>query len=135
MISEIFRQTLEHYGITGKQISQLSGVSENHISEFRRGKSKTGVSTDVLWKFLEAIEEIQPGASVYFCSQMAKVIAAENSKISTELPKQLESLLEMQNFVDELSDSKLALLLMVIAARVKNGTTSKMKDYRSLADI
>ncbi|XWK91759.1 MAG: XRE family transcriptional regulator (plasmid) [Phormidium sp.] len=121
MIGEIFRQTLEYYGITGKQISMVSLVSENHISEFRRGKSKTGVSTDVLWKFLQAMEEIKPGAATYFCSQLAKAVGGENSIISAELPKQLETLLSVQNFVDGLSDEKLALLMMVIAARIKNG--------------
>ncbi|MCL1473100.1 helix-turn-helix domain-containing protein [Argonema antarcticum] len=127
MIPEIFRQTLEYYGITGKQISQVSGVSENHISEFRRGKSKTGVSTDVLWKFLEAMEKIRPGSCAYFCSQLAKAGGSEGISES-DCPKQLESLLEMQNFVDGLSDDRLALLLMVVAGRIKNGVPAKNRD-------
>ncbi|OCR00274.1 hypothetical protein BCD67_25040 [Oscillatoriales cyanobacterium USR001] len=124
MISEIFRVTIERYGISGKQLSKFSGVSENHISEFRRGK--TGISTEVMWKLIEAMDEIKPGARAYFCTRLAGVEGfGNNSQIS--VPKQLESLLDMQNMVDGLSDDTLALLLMVVAARIKNGVSPKTR--------
>ena len=124
MISEIFRVTIERYGISGKQLSKLSGVSENHISEFRRGK--TGISTDVMWKLIEAMDDVKPGARAHFCSRLA---ASEGSLRGRQMsaPKQLESLLDMQNLVDGLSDDRLALLLMVVAARIKNGVSSHAK--------
>ena len=126
MISEIFRMTIERYGISGKQLSKFSGVSENHISEFRRGK--TGISTEVLWKLIEAMDEIKPGARVYFCKRLT---GAEGFGSSTQLsvPKQLESLLDMQILVDGLSDDSLALLLMVVAARIKNGVSPPAKGF------
>ena len=126
MISEIFRMTIERYGISGKQLSKFSGVSENHISEFRRGK--TGISTEVLWKLIEAMDEIKPGARVYFCKRLT---GAEGFGNSTQLsvPKQLESLLDMQILVDGLSDGSLALLLMVVAARIKNGVSPPAKGF------
>lgn len=124
MISEIFRVTIERYGISGKQLSKFSGVSENHISEFRRGK--TGISTEVLWKLIEAMDEIKPGSRAYFCARLAKGEEfGNNSQMS--VPKQLDSLLDMQNMVDSLSDDSLALLLMVVAARIKNGVSSQTR--------
>lgn len=73
MISTFFRQTLEKYNIKGKRLSEISGVSENHISEFRRGKAT--VSAEILWKLLIAMDEIAPGARQYFCS----LLGAEKS--------------------------------------------------------
>lgn len=73
IFSYFFSKTMEHYKITGKKLSQVSGVSENHISEFRRGKRKTGVSTDILWQLLKGMEKIAPGAKIYFASLMAGV--------------------------------------------------------------
>jgi transcriptional regulator with XRE-family HTH domain len=72
-LSVFFQETMEHFQITGKQLSQVSGISENHISDFRRGKSKTGVSTKVLWQLLEAMEKIAPGSQQYFCFLMAGI--------------------------------------------------------------
>ncbi|WP_234708675.1 helix-turn-helix domain-containing protein [Kamptonema sp. PCC 6506] len=124
MISELFRVTIERYGISGKQLSKFSGVSENHISEFRRGK--TGISTEVLWKLIEAMDEIKPGARAYFCARLTGGEGFGNGS-QMSVPKQLESLLDMQNLVDSLSDDSLALLLMVVAARIKNGVSSHGK--------
>jgi transcriptional regulator with XRE-family HTH domain len=70
---ELFSRTMEYYKISGKELSQVSGISENHISEFRRGKRKTGVSTGVLWQLLEGMEKIAPGARSYFAALLAGV--------------------------------------------------------------
>jgi transcriptional regulator with XRE-family HTH domain len=72
IFSYLFRKTMDHYKITGKQLSEVSGISENHISDFRRGKRKTGVSTKVLWQLIEAMETIAPGARTYFASLLAE---------------------------------------------------------------
>ncbi|MEG4115327.1 MULTISPECIES: hypothetical protein [unclassified Microcoleus] len=71
MIHEIFDQTLRRYGIQAKALSALSGVSQNHISEFRGGKLKTGVTTDCLYRLLLGMDELSPGARRYFCDLLA----------------------------------------------------------------
>ncbi len=124
MITEIFRVTMERYRISAKQLSKVSGVSENHISEFRR--HKTGISTEVLGKLLDAMEEIQPGSRAYFCSRLANGNDAEITN-QKSAPKELESLWEIQNLVDGLSDNQLALLLMVIATRIKANALASVK--------
>ena len=73
ILSQFFQQTMEQYKITGKKLSQVSGVSENHISDFRRSRNKKGVSTMILWKLMEGMEEIAPGSRQYFCNLMARV--------------------------------------------------------------
>jgi hypothetical protein len=71
MIHEFFDQTLKRYGIQAKALSGLSGVSQNHISEFRGGKLKTGVTTDCLYRLLVAMDELSPGSRRYFCDLLA----------------------------------------------------------------
>jgi hypothetical protein len=71
MIHELFDQTLKRYGIQAKALSGLSGVSQNHISEFRSGKLKTGVTTDCLYRLLVGMDELSPGSRRYFCDLLA----------------------------------------------------------------
>lgn len=71
MIKEAFNQTLNRYGLTAKRLSEESGVSENHISAFRRGSSEIGSKR--LESLIEAMEAIAPGSKQYFCSQIADV--------------------------------------------------------------
>jgi len=103
MISEYFRKTQEYYGITGKQLSEQSGVSENHISEFRRGKST--ISVEVLWKLVLGMEVIAPGARQHFCFLMA----GKERKLG-------ESLEEM---VDRATDDEIEAVMLAIARRWK----------------
>lgn len=63
-MSTPFDQTLKFWGISGKELSGKSGISENHISEFRRGKGD--ITTNVLWKLLQAMEQIAPGSGNHF---------------------------------------------------------------------
>lgn len=71
MIHELFDATMKRYGVQAKALSSLSGVSQNHISEFRSGKLKTGVTTDCLYRLLVGMDELSPGARRYFCDLLA----------------------------------------------------------------
>jgi len=69
MIKDAFNQTLQRYSLTAKRLSEESGVSENHISAFRRGVSDIG--SKKLESLIEAMEAVAPGSKQYFCSQLA----------------------------------------------------------------
>lgn len=71
MIHEFFDLTLKRYGIQAKALSILTGVSQNHISEFRSHKLKTGVTSDCLWRLLAGMDELAPGSLRYFCDLLA----------------------------------------------------------------
>ena len=64
-----FDQTLKHYRIKAVELSERAGVSSGLISDFRNDRKAT--TTDTLEKILEAMEELAPGSSGYFHSQMA----------------------------------------------------------------
>jgi hypothetical protein len=89
MVHELFDITMRRYGIQAKALSSLSGVSQNHISEFRSGKLKTGVTTDCLWRLISGMDELSPGSRQYFCD-----LLAGKKKPSQGFAEDLESLIE-----------------------------------------
>ena len=68
-ISASFDSTLKRYRISAKELSKLTKVSENHISEFRRGKGD--VSTNVLLRLLDGMEKLSPGSKRHFCQMIS----------------------------------------------------------------
>lgn len=69
MLREIFKKVKVHCGVTGKAISQHTGISENHISEYLRGKRD--VTSQTLDRMIEAMDELSPGAKKYFGDSLA----------------------------------------------------------------
>ena len=62
--SQSFDTTIRYYRITAKHLSGETKVSENHISELRRGKCD--VSTTMLSKLLDGMEILAPGSKQFF---------------------------------------------------------------------
>lgn len=103
LISRRFDLNLKLYGITGKKLSEVTGVSQNHISEFRRGKGS--VSTEVLAKLVEGMEAIAPGAGENFWPGLVPSGGLQSARGFGE---QLELLVEA---ADEEEVEKLLLLI------------------------
>ena len=57
---EIFRKIQDNRTIKGKDLAELTSINQKHLSQFRQGKSS--VSLDLLWRLLEAMDELSPGA-------------------------------------------------------------------------
>lgn len=68
-VSASFDATLKRYRISAKELSKLTKVSENHISEFRRGKGD--VSTNVLLRLLDGMEKLSSGSKRHFCQMIS----------------------------------------------------------------
>jgi len=73
-LARSFDVTLKLYRISAKELSKLTGVSENHISEFRRGKGD--VSTNVLSKLMDGMDTLAPGSKQHLC----KLISGQSSQ-------------------------------------------------------
>ncbi|GAX45875.1 hypothetical protein NIES4075_68960 [Tolypothrix sp. NIES-4075] len=76
-LSTSFDAAIKRYRISAKELSKLTGVSENHISEFRR--SKCDVSTTILYKLLDGMESLASGSRQYFCQLMSGQQQSPNS--------------------------------------------------------
>lgn len=107
-IDQIFDRTLKRYRIQGKALSTLTGVSENHISEFRRGHLKTGITTDVLGRLLAGMEQIAPGSREYFCQLLA---GGSNSSVKSDDPPLLKIEIALEELKSEEEENQ-AILLM-----------------------
>jgi len=115
MIGIYFKKTTSTYGITGKRLSELSGVSENHISEFKTGKRS--VTADVLWRLLTAMDEIEPGSKKYFCNLLA---GGENQPVNQpqSVGEQLERLIAAAD------DEEIEAAMLAIAKKWRSKVTS-----------
>lgn len=63
-IRQAFKLTQDHFGISGKTLSDVSGVGTPHISAFRSGKN--WISEDTLEKLLDGMEKLAPSSRRYF---------------------------------------------------------------------
>lgn len=63
-LSSSFDATIKRYRINARELSKLTGVSGNHISEFKNGKRD--VSSALLLRLLDGMNELAPGAKQYF---------------------------------------------------------------------
>lgn len=100
--------TIKRYKISAKELSKLTRVSENHISEFRRGKGD--ISTTVLTKLLDGMETLAPGSQQHYCQMIAGV---EKQSVSS-LKQSLLDIIEVAD-EDELFDA-----MAKIAIRYRN---------------
>jgi transcriptional regulator with XRE-family HTH domain len=90
--------TIKRYRISAKELSKLTKVSENHISEFRRGKGD--ISTTVLAKLLDGMDTLAPGSQQHYCHLIAGI---EKQSISS-LKQSLMDIIEVAD-EDELLDA------------------------------
>jgi plasmid maintenance system antidote protein VapI len=63
-LSESFDATIKRFRISASELSKLTGVSSNHISEFKNGKRD--VSSAVLLRLLDGMDKLAPGAKQNF---------------------------------------------------------------------
>jgi transcriptional regulator with XRE-family HTH domain len=66
MFRECFKQVKKERQITGRALSQASGVTQAIISEFINGKRD--VSLDNFWSLLQGMEKLSPGSIELFCA-------------------------------------------------------------------
>ena len=70
MLRQYFKKVKTERHITGKALSQVTGISENHISEYLNGKRD--VTSDKLWEMMEGLERLSPGATDDFAELVGK---------------------------------------------------------------
>jgi DNA-binding Xre family transcriptional regulator len=110
-VSELFDRTLISYGVVAKDLSEITGISENHISKFRRGKGD--VTTEILFRLLEGMDELKPGSRSHFCLMLA------GRRSVSSVGEQLEHLIESAD------DEDVEIALLAIAQRWRLSKYSK----------
>ncbi|MBD2778641.1 helix-turn-helix domain-containing protein [Iningainema tapete] len=108
-IHQLFKQTMDRHGIRGKDLAPLAGISPNHLSEFRSGK--TWISPEVFMAMLEGMEQLAPGARRYFCQLLA------NESLTERKQSMGEKLVEM---IEAADDEEIDLAMLAIGKKWKN---------------
>lgn len=99
---QAFLKTKTYYGIKGSKLCEISGVSAKHISEY--SNCKRDVSSEILDKLIQGMENLEPGAKRYYC----QLLYGKRSFSPEEIVKSMDN--------EELSE-----LMMAIAAKVGSG--------------
>lgn len=119
MIHQLFKQAQDRYGIQGKELAKLAGISANHLSDFRGGKK--WVSEEVFCKLLWAMEEIAPGSRPYFCQLMAdEPLLLENQSVGERIAE----------LIDVADDEDMEAAMIAIGKKWKKETQNKRNNNK-----
>jgi transcriptional regulator with XRE-family HTH domain len=109
-------QTLEEFGISGKWLSERSGVSQQMISGFRKGNQR--VYSDSLEKIIATLPS---DARQHFFGLLGNRGTEQTSS----------SLVDLTSVVERLDKRQLAGLLCAIADRIENQNSALAKELLS----
>ncbi|MEL4897485.1 helix-turn-helix domain-containing protein [Crocosphaera sp. Alani8] len=87
MFRQTFKKVKTKRGITGKALSQITGISENHISEFLNGKRD--VTTEKLWEMIMGLEKLSPGSKQDFAEFIGD---GQSLKVTLDLERTVQEL-------------------------------------------
>ncbi|MGK7916120.1 MAG: hypothetical protein AB4038_11360 [Prochloraceae cyanobacterium] len=110
---EAFCKTKRYFGITGSALHRQTGVANNHISEFIRGKGK--VSTDILDRLVQGMIELEPEALQFYVSELA------GKKIN-------HSVANPTALVDAMDNKQISELMFAIAAKMGNKADKQLEE-------
>ena len=115
--SNPFDKTLRSYNLTGKALSVESGVSQNHISDFRNGEN---ITVEALSKLMRAMDDLKPGSVRDFLRQVSEEASPESSK-----PTKFKASLE--NLIESATDEEIEGIMVAIARkwRLRNSNQEK----------
>jgi len=84
-IHELFKRSMDMYGVRGKDLAVTAGVSAQHVTEFRQGRK--WVSEGTLEALLRGMERLSPGSVKYFCDSLVsqKLVEVDYRKQNTNL--------------------------------------------------
>ena len=109
-ICQLFKQAMDRYGIQGKDLAALAGISQNHLSQFRSGKK--WVSPEVFAALLEGMDHLSPGSRAYFCEMLAQKPLSLAQNDGSKLKEMIEAADEEE--IDE--------ILLIIGRKWKQNT-------------
>jgi hypothetical protein len=105
--SKAFDKTLNHFGISGKWLSEQSGVSQQMISGFRRGQQR--IYSDSMERLIQALPlEAQ---QYFFESLLGMSLAAHTP--------------DLEQVVEEASSVQLGQLLKAIGSKMSSASNGK----------
>ncbi len=84
----LIKQTMDRYGIVGKELASAAGIGQSHISDIRTGRK--WASEEVFAALLEGMEQIAPGSRLYFCQLLADEHLSTTKTVGEKIAELIE---------------------------------------------
>jgi len=85
----LIKQTMDRYGIRGKDLAEIAGIGASHISDVRSGKK--WVSPEVFIALLEGMDTLAPGSRHYFCQLLAgEELSSKKATVGEKIAELIE---------------------------------------------
>ena len=110
---EAFIRTQSHYSITGTALHKMTGISQNHISEYIN--NKRDMRTESLDRLVQAMDELEPGAMQFYTDKLR----GRKSKVTVTNPKAL---------VDGMDNKQMSELMFAIAAKMGSKSKNQLEN-------
>jgi len=120
----LIKQTMDKYGVKGKDLAEVTGVGTTHISEIRSGKK--WVSSETFVALLEGMDTLAPGSRHYFCQLLA---GEELSSKKATVAEKIVELIEVAND-DEIEAALFAIGRKWKRLRQRSASVSKGEEER-----
>ncbi len=98
---EAFIKTKEIYGVGPSALHRQTGINRSHISNFVN--SKVDLTTEVLSKLVDGMEQLAPGAKKYYCQLLYGKKLTDYEQMAQEATPQ-EAALFLNTFSEKLGD-------------------------------
>lgn len=119
----MIKQTMDKFGIRGKDLAVLVGVGAVHISEVRAGRR--WVSPEVFTAMLEGMDKLAPGSRHYFCELLAgRELTGKSLTIGDKIAE----------LVAIASDDDIAKTLHAVSERWKQGYRVDQSDSTNILE-
>jgi len=102
----------EQADIQGKDLAEISGISPQTLSRVRQGKQD--LSSDLLWRYMEAIARLRPRSE---CAQVVRIVKPENDSENKKTEREEHPLLRIERALSELKDETEENQAMLLIAR------------------
>lgn len=110
---EAFIRTQSRYSITGTALHKITGISQNHISEYIN--NKRDMRTESLDRLVQAMDKLEPGALQFYTDELR----GKKSEVTIVNPKAL---------VDKMDNEQMSELMFAIAAKMGSKSKNKLKN-------
>lgn len=109
-IYQFFKRAMDAYGVQGKELALLAGITPNQLSEFRNGKK--WLSQKNFAALLEGMDQLSPGSKRYFC----ELLAGETLEIESEDKNHTKKLVDL---IESADDDQIDAVLLAIGKKWK----------------
>lgn len=111
MFYKIFKKIQTRHGIKAIEVKQITGITNQHLSEF--GSGKVDLTSKKLWAVIEAMEMISPGAKADFAAELAN------------FEDRAEPDIDPVELIDSCSEEQLNEILLAISNRYRRESQSR----------